>query len=108
MRIATKPQQRLLRAIVELTSERGFPPTVRELAEETGVTNTAIFDCAAILSRRGWIAREHRIARSIRLTPAGWAQLSREARRARSPADQSGSSSPSPALIAAPFPRAER
>lgn len=61
----TAPQQRTLQAIQALIEKQGFPPTMKELAAELEITPASVFDQIAQLSRKGYIRREPRKARSI-------------------------------------------
>lgn len=61
----TPAQQRTFDAIVALIDENGFPPTVKELAEDLGITPASAHDQLKQLTRKGYITREPRKARSI-------------------------------------------
>lgn len=45
----------------------GYPPTLRELADKFGVTRSAALGYLTALERKGYIRRERRVARGIRL-----------------------------------------
>jgi len=65
-------QQRILECIREFIHERGYPPTVRDLARELGISSTSVVDYhLRRLEQAGWIARDPRFSRGIRLTAAG-------------------------------------
>jgi DNA-binding MarR family transcriptional regulator len=50
-------QQRVLSAYKDITEKERRPPTYREVAEEVGVTRTAIVKAVSILERKGYIVR---------------------------------------------------
>jgi len=65
-------QQRILECIREFIQERGYPPTVRDIARELGISSTSVVDYhLRRLEQAGWIERDPRSSRGIRLTPAG-------------------------------------
>jgi repressor LexA len=63
----TPKQAALLRRIAELTRTHGWPPTLRELADDRGVHYTSIRDALVLLERRGYVAREYGTARGLTL-----------------------------------------
>lgn len=64
----TPRQQEIYRLIAEHTRRLGYPPTLRELCEATGIKSTnGITDHLAALERKGWIERIDTRARAIRL-----------------------------------------
>lgn len=63
----SKRMQQYLAALERLTADRGFPPTLSELARECGVHPTRSQQLARSLTRRGLILREPKVPRSIRL-----------------------------------------
>jgi SOS-response transcriptional repressor LexA len=69
----TLAQLELLRAIWDLTYEKGWPPTVRELLERLGhVSTNGCIDKLKILQREGWIVRDNLASRCIKLTSSGF------------------------------------
>jgi repressor LexA len=62
-------QEQTLAAVRRLIDAKGFPPSMRELAIEIGVHPTRARQLATALQRKGLLARDARVARSIRLTP---------------------------------------
>ncbi|HNR67116.1 MAG TPA: transcriptional repressor LexA [bacterium] len=64
----TEKQQRVLQLIVRSIRERGYPPTLKDLAEALGVSsrNTAV-KYLAVLARKGYIVWERNKARGIQL-----------------------------------------
>lgn len=75
MRKITHRQLEVLQAVDAFRREEGLPPTVRELMDEFGVTYTAIYDHLKPLKKRGLVTGDFRLARTLRLTPAGKAAL---------------------------------
>lgn len=63
----TVKQAALLRRIAELTRAHGWPPTLRELADDRGVHYTSIRDALVSLQRRGYVARDYGTARGLAL-----------------------------------------
>lgn len=79
MRPITDAQLEMLRAIDRLTRERGFPPTLRELGDATGIRSTnSVNDHLLALERKGAIKRTPLASRSIVITEAGRAALDPE------------------------------
>lgn len=65
-------ERRILESIRDFIYERGYPPTVRDIARETGISSTSVVDYyLRRLERAGWIERDPRSSRGIRLTVAG-------------------------------------
>lgn len=65
-------ERRILECIRDFIYERGYPPTVRDIARETGISSTSVVDYyLRRLERAGWIERDPRSSRGIRLTVAG-------------------------------------
>jgi repressor LexA len=61
-------QQRILEFLQEFISENRFPPTIREIGEEVGISSTSVvkYNLDA-LERKGHIERDSDISRGIRL-----------------------------------------
>lgn len=75
-RAPTARQLEVLRAIARLTVERHFPPTIRELGDELGISSTnGVVDFLRALERHGWLTHVRGTARSTVLTPSGSAWL---------------------------------
>lgn len=65
-------ERRILECIRDFIQERGYPPTVREIARELGISSTSVVDYhLKRLERARWIERDPRSSRGIRLTMAG-------------------------------------
>jgi repressor LexA len=62
------PRQRQLVEVVErLTSERGYPPSCREIGEAMGVHHSRAHQLLSAAARRGAITRDPGKMRSIRV-----------------------------------------
>ncbi len=61
----TEPQKRTLRVIENCLQERGYPPTIQELADELGITPASTHGQVKQLERKGYLKRESRKARSL-------------------------------------------
>lgn len=69
----TLAQLELLRVIWELTLEKGWPPTLKELCARYNVSSTnGITEALNRLQRGGWIVRENMQSRSMKLTKEGF------------------------------------
>ncbi|WAM23864.1 LexA family protein [Myxococcus sp. NMCA1] len=68
----TPRQKEVAALILVMTKERGFPPTVRELASRLGVASTnGVNDLLTALERKRRLTRESKAARSLVLTVSG-------------------------------------
>ena len=68
----TDRQVDVLRSIVKLTQLWGYPPTVRELAEDLGVTATnGVAEHLERLEAKGCLVKKARSSRALALTPRG-------------------------------------
>ena len=61
---------RCINAIVELHADFGFPPTVREIAAEMGVSTTRAAHVLRTLRDEGWVNWDRGRVRSVRLVRA--------------------------------------
>ena len=61
----TSPQRRTLRELRRFTSQRGFPPTIKELADVLGISAPSAHDQVSQLVRKGYVKRESRKARGL-------------------------------------------
>jgi repressor LexA len=60
------------RAVVRLTEQRGYPPSVREIGRAVGLRSTSTVQSHIdTCKRRGWLLADRGIPRSIRLTEEG-------------------------------------
>ena len=63
----TPRQQEVVRVIEEFTREKGYAPTLEEIASRLGVTKNTVFHLLARLKRKGVIRRGRYQTRSVRL-----------------------------------------
>ena len=61
----TAPQRRTLQEIRLYTSRRGFPPTIKELADILGISHASAHGQVNQLVRKGYLKREPKKARGI-------------------------------------------
>lgn len=61
----TEPQIRTLKEIRQLIDQRGFPPSIRELADKLGIAPSSAHDQVNQLVRKGYLRRESGMARGI-------------------------------------------
>lgn len=65
----TARQEEVVRTIQSEQSQRGVPPTLRELGRALGITSTnGVSDALKALERKGYLVREPRKTRCMRLT----------------------------------------
>jgi repressor LexA len=75
-------KQKILDCIAQTVAERGYPPSVREIADAVGLASTsAVHHHLLALEREGLLERGSHSSRALRLTEQGEAQLQRPARR---------------------------
>ncbi len=63
----TKRQREVLDVIKRAIRKDGYPPSVRQLCGELGISINAVSDNLAALERKGAIVRSLRTARGIRV-----------------------------------------
>ena len=63
----TPRQQEVVRVIEEFTREKGYAPTLEEIAARLGVTKITVFHLLARLKRKGVIRRGHYQTRSVEI-----------------------------------------
>jgi repressor LexA len=69
-------KQRILECIARTVADRGYPPSVREIAETVGLASTsAVHHHLIALEREGLLERGQHSSRALRLTPRGEAEL---------------------------------
>jgi repressor LexA len=75
-------KQKILEHIARTVAERGYPPSVREIADAVGLASTsAVHHHLIALEREGLLERGPNSSRAVRLTPQGEAELDRAPRR---------------------------
>jgi repressor LexA len=69
-------RQRILECIARTVAERGYPPSVREIADGVGLASTsAVHHHLVALERAGLLERGGRSSRALRLTALGEASI---------------------------------
>lgn len=71
----TLSDRRLLEAIRDGWTQNGYGPTLREIATMVGVAFSSVKGRVDTLARRGLVAGEPFVPRSLRLTPEGIVEL---------------------------------
>jgi len=75
-------KQKILECISQAVAERGYPPSVREIADQVGLASTsAVHHHLLALEREGLLERGSHSSRALRLTARGQAELGGTARR---------------------------
>ena len=75
-------KQKILGCISQAVAERGYPPSVREIADQVGLASTsAVHHHLLALERDGLLERGSHSSRALRLTARGAAELGQAARR---------------------------
>ncbi len=75
-------KQKILEHIARTVAERGYPPSVREIADAVGLASTsAVHHHLIALDREGLLERGPNSSRAVRLTPLGEAELDHAPRR---------------------------
>jgi SOS-response transcriptional repressor LexA len=67
--LLSKRQAELCQTIEVMTAERGFVPSMREVAERMGLTHGRVAQLARSTERKGALARAPGVARSWRVVP---------------------------------------
>ena len=76
-------RQKILDCVARTVAERGYPPSVREIADAVGLASTsAVHHHLIALERDGLLERGSHSSRALRLTRQGEAELQRAPRRA--------------------------
>jgi repressor LexA len=64
--------KKIVRFVMEYTKQNGYPPNMREIGPEIGLSSSAtIHKVVKQCLRQGYIEMNPRIARSIRVSPEG-------------------------------------
>jgi repressor LexA len=75
-------KQKILECIARAVAERGYPPSVREIAEAVGLASpSAVHHHLTALEREGLLERGSHSSRAVRLTVRGEAELGGISRR---------------------------
>ena len=76
-------RKKILECIAQTVEERGYPPSVREIADAVGLASTsAVHHHLTALERDGYLERGAHSSRALRLTDLGDAELAGPARSA--------------------------
>ncbi|HET7581475.1 MAG TPA: transcriptional repressor LexA [Candidatus Limnocylindria bacterium] len=82
-------KQKIIDCIARTVAERGYPPSVREIADAVGLASTsAVHHHLMALEREGLLERGLRSSRALRLTERGEAELEQGPRRMPSAMDR--------------------
>lgn len=66
----TQIQLKILDAVKSLTEEKGYPPSVRDIMRAVGLQSSSSAQHQIdVLQAKGFLTRDKRVARSIRLVP---------------------------------------
>src|SRR5512134_730122 len=78
-------RQKIIASIARTVEERGYPPSVREIADAVGLASTsAVHHHLTALERAGLIERGSHSSRALRVTARGEAELEAGSRAAAS------------------------
>ncbi len=70
-------QQQIYSFMMRFSSEKGRPPTIREIGKAVGISSTSVVNYNLnILEKAGMITREKQVSRGLRLTPPGGRTMS--------------------------------
>lgn len=71
MRTLSERQRRMLEYIGRFQQEHGYPPTVREIGQEVGISSTSVVDYnLRVLEKMGHLRRDREVSRGLELTGA--------------------------------------
>jgi len=65
----TEKQQRVFEYLKDRIGDTGRAPSLRQAAADLGVSHTAVAELLRVLEHKGWLQRQGRYSRIIRLTP---------------------------------------
>ncbi len=83
-------RKKILECIARTVAERGYPPSVREIAEAVGLASpSAVHHHLSALERDGLLERGAHSSRALRLTVRAEAELGLPARRPAAPVERS-------------------
>lgn len=76
----TTKQKRVLEFIYTFLENSGFPPTISDLKKELDVSsNQSVLNFLGALENKGYIKREEGQARGLRILPAGFKEIGKDA-----------------------------
>src|SRR5258705_8888763 len=65
-------QKNILKYIEAYVDERGYPPSIREIGDQVGISSTSVVDYnLKVLEREGRIRRDREVSRGLELVGAG-------------------------------------
>ena len=68
MKTLSAKQQHIIDFVRRFWLDRGYPPTIRDIVSECGISSTSVVDYnLKILEREGYIRRHHEVSRGIEL-----------------------------------------
>ncbi|MGI5835704.1 MAG: transcriptional repressor LexA [Chloroflexota bacterium] len=71
MRTISDRQRRILEFIASFQQKHGYPPTVREIGQEVGISSTSVVDYnLRALEKSGYLRRDREVSRGLELTGA--------------------------------------
>ncbi len=71
MQALSERQRRILAFIARFQQQHGYPPTVREIGREVGISSTSVVDYnLRVLEGRGYLRRDREVSRGLELTGA--------------------------------------
>jgi repressor LexA len=79
-------QQKILKYIEAYVDERGYPPSIREIGDQVGISSTSVVDYnLKVLEREGRIRRDREVSRGLELVGAPRGQRQSQHRLMRIP-----------------------
>jgi repressor LexA len=79
-------QQKILKYIEAYVDERGYPPSIREIGDQVGISSTSVVDYnLKVLEREGRIRRDREVSRGLELVGAPRGQRQSQPRLMRIP-----------------------
>jgi repressor LexA len=67
MKDLTEKQESVLQFITEIVREKGFPPTIREIGDQFGITAKGAYDHLKAIEKKGYIRTSKNQSRAIEL-----------------------------------------
>jgi len=67
MKDLTEKQEQVLQFIVDVVREKGFPPTIREIGDQFGITAKGAYDHLKAIEKKGFIRTSKNQSRAIEL-----------------------------------------
>jgi repressor LexA len=79
-------QQKILKYIEAYVDERGYPPSIREIGDQVGISSTSVVDYnLKVLEREGRIRRDREVSRGLELVGSARGQRQTQPRLMRIP-----------------------